>query len=126
MDWEVISDNGQTVAVRLHTQENRCLQGVRVLVFVDEDVVESGSNFCRQARLLHHMAPIEKQIVVVEHVVALLCNDVGAEKLFEFVGPIGAPWKCGAKRHRQFATRINRVGIDRQARILLWEALCFI
>ena len=39
------------------------------------------------------MAPVEEEIIVVEHIVSLLCKDVPVEQLVKFLGPISAPRK---------------------------------
>src|SRR5215471_19231881 len=41
--------------------------------------------------LLHHIGPIEKQVVIVEDVVALLCFHVATKELLQFTFPFRAP-----------------------------------
>ncbi len=98
------------------------MERVGVLIFVNEHMVESRSDFCRKGGFLHHMAPVEQQIVIVEHVVALLRNDVLAEQLFEFIPPVSAPGEYGVQRSSQLAACIDRMGINRQAGVFLWKA----
>ena len=76
------------------------MKRVGVLIFVDQDVVESSSDFRRQPGFFHHMVPVEKEIVIIEHIVMLLRLDVPAKQLSEFIGPIGAPGKYGVQRSR--------------------------
>jgi hypothetical protein len=56
------------------------LQGVGVLVLVDQDVVGLVADEPRERSLLHHVGPVEEQVVVIEDVLPLLGLDVGTEE----------------------------------------------
>ena len=83
------------------------MKGVRVLKFVDEDVIESSSDFGRNGGFLHGVTPVKQEIIIVEHIVSLLSNDVCAEQLFEFIDPVGAPREDCVERSREFAASID-------------------
>ena len=63
----VVADDGQALAVRPQRQQHRGLELVGVLIFVDQHVIEALGDFRRDRRLLHHVRPIEQEIVVIEH-----------------------------------------------------------
>ena len=87
----VVADHRQTPASGLERQQDRGLQAVRVLVLVDEDVVEAATDVVGQAGVADHLRPIEKEVVVVEHVLLLLGFDVGREQFLELRRPSRAP-----------------------------------
>src|SRR5207344_357897 len=72
----IVTDNRQPAARRLESQKNRRLESVGVLVLVDQYMVEASSDLFGDRAFRHHVRPIEKQVVVVEHVLALLRLDV--------------------------------------------------
>ena len=78
-------------ASRLQSQKDRCLEAVGVLVIVDQDVVEASGDLLGHPTFRHHVRPIEKQVVIVEHVLALLRLDVSREQSAQFCFPFGAP-----------------------------------
>jgi hypothetical protein len=55
------------------------LQSVRVLIFVDQHVVEAAADIVGQAGVPDHLRPVEEQIIVVEHVLLLLRLDIRRE-----------------------------------------------
>ena len=76
----VVADHGEAPAVRLERQQDRGLQRVGVLILVDQHVIEALADLVGERRLRHHLRPIEQQIVVVEHVLALLGLDIGGDR----------------------------------------------
>jgi hypothetical protein len=56
----------------LRPSRNRSLQGVGVLVFVDQHVLEMLTHVACELRDFHEFAPVEQQVVVVEHLLVLL------------------------------------------------------
>ena len=119
----VVADHGQTLAARPQRQQDRGLQPVGVLIFVDQHVIEPLGDFRRDRGLLHHVRPVEQQIVVIEHVLALLRFDIVLEQNLQLVLPRRAPRKVRAQNilERQFA--VDRARIDREARALGGKAL---
>ncbi len=119
----VVADHGQAAAVRLHREQDRRLQRVGVLVFVDQHVVEEAADFGTELRLAHHLRPVQQQVVVVEHLLRLLGLDVGAEQALELVLPLRAPREARLQHLGERGARVDHRRIDRQAGALLREAL---
>ena len=76
------------MAIGFHAQQDLRLQRVRVLVFVDQNMVEPLSHEPCQRGLTHHLRPIEQQIIVVEDVITLLRCDIAAEEFLQFSLPL--------------------------------------
>ena len=76
------------VAVRLERQQDRGLQPVGVLIFVDQHMIEALANVGGERGLGHHVRPVEQQIVVIEHVLALLGLDIGGEQRAQLAPPM--------------------------------------
>ena len=94
----VVADDGDAGAVGLQTEQDRRLQGVGVLVLIDEDVIEAvGDETCDLADL-HHLRPVEQQIVVIEHGLGLLGLDVAGEQALQRLRPFGAPGEGAIER----------------------------
>ena len=87
----IVADHGQAPAIRLQAEQDGGLQGVGILVLVDQHVIEVLAHLARQLRHLHQLAPVEQQIVVIEHLLALLGLDVGLEQVAQLVLPLRAP-----------------------------------
>ena len=76
----IVANHGEAAAVRLQAKQDGGLQGVGVLVLVDQDVVEKAAHLGGQLRHLHQLAPVEQQVVVIEHLLFLLGLDIGLEQ----------------------------------------------
>ena len=111
----VVADHGHTRAVRLQAEQDPGLERVRVLVLVDQHVVEALLNRPGQLRLHHQVVPVEQEVVVVEHVVRLLVSDVGAKQRPQLVGPLATPRERAAEHLLQGIAGAHRVGVDSQA-----------
>ena len=85
-------------------------------------MVEAFTDEPRQRRLLHHIRPVEEQVVVIEHVLPLLCFDVSTEEALQFGFPFRTPRKSVLERLGQRASGVHRVRVDGETRILPWEA----
>ena len=119
----VIADHGDAGAVGPQTLQDLALQAVRVLVFIDEHVVEVGGDMLRELRLVHQRVPVDQQVVVVEQAVALLALHVGAAQLGQVLLPVQAPVELLLERVVQALLRIDAPRIDRQAGVLARKAL---
>ena len=89
----VVADHGQAVAAGLQRQQDRRLQPVGVLIFVDENVIEAAADIVGQRRIAHGLRPVEQQVVVIEHVLLLLGLDIGREQFLQLGRPARAPRK---------------------------------
>ena len=68
----VVADHRQPVSIRLQRQKDRGLQPIGILVLVDQHVIETAAQVLGDGRLAHHGGPVEQQVVVIEHLLALL------------------------------------------------------
>ena len=118
----VVADDGQPSPVRPQRQQHRSLEPVGVLIFVDQHVVEPLRDLPRDRRLLHHVRPVEQEIVVIEHLLALLDLHILAEQFSQLVAPHGAPRKKRAEHLLERGFAVHRARIDREARALGREA----
>ena len=66
---------------------------LRILVFIDKDMVEAFTQVLRDQRVAHGLRPIKEQIVVIQHVLSLLGLDICPKKLIQLGRPSGAPRK---------------------------------
>ena len=65
----VVADDGDVAMRAAHAAQHARLEQVRVLVFVDENVVvEAGDPVGERRRLLEHQRPEEQQVVVVDEI----------------------------------------------------------
>ena len=119
----VVADDGEASALRPQRQHDFALQSVGVLVFVDEQVIEAGGDLGRDHGLRQHLREIEQEVVVIEHVLALLHLDVSCEQRAKSVLVRRDPGKPFAERGLELAAGVDDARIDRQARRLGREAL---
>ncbi len=103
----VVAHHRQPAAAGLHRHQDRGLQPVRVLVFVDHDVIEPFADILRNQRLAHHLRPVEQKIVVIENVLRLLGVHIGGEQVAQLRFPGKAPREGGLQDLVQ-----RRLGID--------------
>ncbi len=75
----VVADDGQSASVGFQRQQDRGLQAVGVLIFVDQHMVEAAADLVGERGLRHGLRPVEQQVVVVEHVLLLLGLDIAGE-----------------------------------------------
>ena len=119
----IVADHGQAAAVRLQREQDRGLHRVRILVLVDEDMVELRADRTGEGGIPHHHLPVEQQVVVVERLLGQLRLHVGAAKSGELVLPVEAPRVSDLERLAQAALGVDPVRIDAKARVLAREAL---
>ncbi len=119
----VVADDGQAPSARSERQHDFALESVGVLVFVDQQMIESGGDLGRDRRLGQHLREIEKKIVVVEHVLPLLGVDVSGEQFAQGALVRRDPGKPFAERRPKLAARVDDPRIDGEAGRLGGEAL---
>src|SRR5262245_9306806 len=89
----VVANYRETGTVGLEAKENPGLQGIGVLIFVDQNVIKQPAHRTRQIGYLHELCPVEEQVVIVEHTLALFGGNVPIEELTELESPFCAPGK---------------------------------
>src|SRR4029453_14582264 len=114
----VVADDGEPLPARLQAQQNRRLESVRILVFINKDVVEPAADFFGKLGIAHHLRPAEQQVIVIENVLNLFGLNIGSKQLLEFGCPSGAPGKGRSQHLLDLYLGINAAGIDRKARSL--------
>ncbi len=119
----VVADHREALAIGLQAVEDLGLQFIGVLVLVDEHVVEIRADVLCEARVRHHQVPVEQQIVVIQHVVALFLLDVAAVEAAEVAFPLRAPGVLLFQRLFQRALGVHAVGVDLHAGFLAGETL---
>ena len=76
----VVADDRQASASGLERQQDRGLQAVRVLILIDQDVIETAADVVGQGGVADHLRPVEQEVVIIEHVLFLLGFDIGREQ----------------------------------------------
>jgi hypothetical protein len=117
----IVADHRETPPSGLQRQQNRRLQAVRVLVLVDEHVVEATPDVVGDTSVGHHLRPVQKKVVVIEDVLFLLGLDIRREKVLEFIGPAGAPGVRRSEHLLQFGFGVYAARVDRKAGALGWK-----
>ena len=110
----VVADHGEAASARFQRQQDRRLQPVGVLIFVDQHMIEPAADVVGKRRIAHGLRPVQQQVVVIEHVLALLGLDIGCEQLFQLSRPSRAPRKRGAQHLFDRRLRIDAARIDRE------------
>jgi hypothetical protein len=111
----VVADHGEAAARGLEREQDRRLQPVGVLILVDQHVIEALGDIGGNRRLRHHLRPVEQEIVVVEHVLALLGLDISGEQRPQLRLPMLAPGEVRAQHLVERQLRVHRARIDREA-----------
>ena len=111
----VVADHRQAAASGLERQQDRGLQAVRVLILIDQDVIEAAADVVGQAGVADHLRPVEQEVVVIENVLLLLGFDIGREQFLEFRRPPGAPWIGRADDLLDRHLGVDAAGVDREA-----------
>ena len=86
-------------------------------------MVEALADLARQLRHLHHMQPVEQQIVVVEDVLRLLRADIRVEERLQFRLPVGAPRERDRQHFGERCLAVHRPRIDGETRCRHRESL---
>ena len=86
----VIADDHQVAVLGAQRAENLGLQRVRVLILVDQDMLELG-RCVLTGGCLAESAPEEEQVVVIQDVLCPLAARVLAENRADAAGVLGAP-----------------------------------
>jgi hypothetical protein len=118
----IIADDGDAPTVRLQRQQDRRLEPIGVLIFVDQHVVETLADVARERRLRQHARPIEQEVVVIEDVLRLLDADVRLEQLRERAAPLRAPRISVRENLVERRLAVDDARVDGDARALRRKA----
>ena len=119
----IVAHHGEPAAIGLERAQDRGLQAVRVLVLVDQHMVEARGHVRADGRLGHHQRPVEQQVVVVEHLLLLLLGHVGGKQTAQLHLPCRAPREVLAQHVRERRLAVDHTRADRQAGGLERKAL---
>ena len=119
----VVADHRQAHAAGADRQHDLALQRVGVLVFVDEEMIETAGDLVGDRGLTEHLREPEQEVVVVEHVLALLRLDIGREERAQRLLVRGDPGEPLADRRPEIGAGVDGARIDGEARRLGREAL---
>ena len=111
----VVTDDGHAKAVGLEAAQDSRLQAIRVLVLVDQNVIEAPADLRTDRRLVHHCRPVEQQVVVVEHELRLLGGDIRVEQRLQLGFAARTPREDLAKHVRQRCLAVDDAAVDRHA-----------
>ena len=118
----VVADAGDAAAVGPQPRDDVGLQGVGVLVFVDQHVIEALAHALAGRRIGEQAAQEEQQVVVVEHLLLLLGVGVAGEEPPEVGGGRLAPGKRAGQHLGQRRLGVDAARVDVEAGGLLGEA----
>ncbi len=76
----IVANDGQSLAIRFERQQDRRLDGIGILILIHQHVVEQATHLGGEFGHLHQFRPIEKKIVIIENMLALLRLDIGLEQ----------------------------------------------
>ncbi len=114
----IIADNGQPLPARREAPQDLGLQGVGVLVLVDQDRVEPRANELRRLGLATEGVPVEQQIVVVEDGERLFAVDIGVKEALQGVQVHPAPGKRRIQHIDERLLAVDATAVDVEARPL--------
>ena len=114
----VVADDHHFGRPRPQAREDRGLQGIRVLVFVHEHVIEGPCHPRTGSRVGHERVPEQQEIVVVEDVLRALAVGVGGEDGADAVQLRDAPGEAPIDHCAQALPRVDGARVYRGERIL--------
>ena len=118
----IVTHNRYAESIGFQRVENLCLDQVRILILVNENVVKPRTNLARELRFGNKVAPVQEQVIVVEYLTALFTLHVLAKQLGELVGPVDTPWIAFVQSIQQRLLRIHAARIDSEAGIFPGES----
>src|SRR6266852_109122 len=81
-------------------------------------MIEAATDILGKSRIAHHLRPVEQQVVVIEHVLALLRLNIGSKQLFKLGGPTRTPRERRAQDLLDRDLGVDATGVDGKARSL--------
>ncbi len=120
----VVADHREVLRAgcRPHPFEDVGLQRVRVLVLVDQDVLEHRGELWRGRRGGRDRLPEQEKVVVVEDVLVALALGVGLEDLADPLGLVETPWVVALHDIGESLARVHGPRVDRGEGVLSRES----
>ena len=118
----VVADHGQPPALRREQLEDFGLQGVGVLVLVDQHALELPADGRSGLGIGQQGPPVEQQVVVIEDRVGLLVVHIAVQQAPQLLFPLPAPREMGLENVGELFPGADATAVDRHARALLREA----
>src|SRR5258708_6693602 len=78
-------------------------------------MVEAAADILGKSVIAHHLRPVEQQVVVIEHVLALLRLNIGGKQLLELGGPPRTPRERSAQHLLDRNLGVDATGVDGKA-----------
>jgi hypothetical protein len=119
---QVVADDRHVLAARAQRAHEVDLQAVDVLVLVDEEVVDGPAHLGADDGVERERAPVQEQVVEVEHAEAALAGAVLDEQAGEVVAMALAPRERLGQELAQRPLGVDRARVDVQQRRLAREA----
>ena len=98
------------------------LQPVDVLILVDEHVVKAVGDARPEHRIACERAPVDQQVVEIEHAERPLPGSVCTEALGESLAVLLTPGKALREDLRQWSLSVDGIGVDVEHRLGAGEA----
>ena len=119
----VVAHHGQPLALGREQVKDLGLQGVGVLILVDQHAIELLADRRPGLRIGQQGVPVEQQVVVVQHGGGLLAIHVAVQQPLQLVGPIATPGELAGERLLQLLAGVDAAAVDGHAGPLLGEPL---
>ena len=100
------------------------LNGVCVLIFIDEDVLKAPGKSAANSRLGECLLPVEEQVVVIKQLTLAFAFHIFLEDALDLRTMVVAPWEAFGEDLFERLTRVHAARIDGQQRAFLGEARC--
>ena len=110
------------MATGFEREKDRRLKPVRVLILIDQDVIEPTPDVVGKDWIAHGLRPVQQQIVIIEHILALLGFDIGRKQILQFRSPSGAPRERRSQHLFDRSLCVDAPRVDRNAGSLGREA----
>ena len=118
----VVADHHDVVPLAAQGAQDVALNGVGVLIFVDQDVVEHLGELFADAVRLGQSLPVVQQIIVIEHLPCELALRVGLEDRSDAVDVLSTPGKLHVQHVAQLLLCVDGARVNPDQRLLTRKA----
>jgi hypothetical protein len=117
----VVTDNRQPALLAAQLADDLDLEGVQVLVLVNEDLLEKSGKLRPQHRVAGERVPVEEEIVVVEHGELPLALAVDAVQTGDLLEVVLTPREMLGHDMGQLPLGVDAAGVEVEQRLLARE-----